>query len=99
MLTSVHLVFSSTRCATQESRAEEISNKLSNLKREEKNRAKKIQDVERTIQNVQADLAKPIQVESMTEIDDEMVRLCPFVECTFPNLWTASPSSKSQRHA
>jgi len=74
-----------------ESRAEEVSNKLSNLKREEKNRAKKIQDVERTIQNVQADLAKPIQVESMTEIDDEMVRLCPFIECTFPNLWTASP--------
>ncbi len=91
MLTSVHLVFSSTRCTTQESRAEEISNKLSNLKKEEKNRAKKIQEVERTIQNVQADLAKPIQVESMTEIDDEMVRLCPFVECTFPNFWTASP--------
>jgi hypothetical protein len=91
MLMSGHLVSSSTHCTTQESRAEEVSNKLSNLKREEKNRAKKIQDVERTIQSVQADLAKPIQVESMTEIDDEMVRLCPFVECTFPNLWSASP--------
>lgn len=59
----------------QESRAEEISNKLSNLKKEEKNRAKKIQEVERTIQKLQEDLEKPVQIENMTEIDDEIVRL------------------------
>lgn len=67
----------------QESRAEEISNKLSNLKKEEKNRAKKIQEVERIIQKLQEDLAKPFQTENMTEIDDEIVRFSAFAKCVF----------------
>lgn len=71
----------------QESRAEEISNKLSNLKKEEKNRAKKIQEVERTIQKLQEDMAKPVQFENMTEIDDEMVRLRIFAKVIFSKLW------------
>jgi hypothetical protein len=66
-------IFSPTGRTMQESRAEEISNRLSNLKKEEKNRAKKIQEVERTIQKLQEDLARPSQVENMTEIDDEIV--------------------------
>ena len=81
---------SSTSRILQESRAEDISNKLSNLKKEEKSRVKKIQDVERTIQSLQADLAEPIEVENMTEIDDETVRLYPFRECAFPDFETAS---------
>lgn len=58
-----------------EARAEEISNSLLNLKKEEKNRAKKIQDIERLVQTLQADLAEPIQVEDMSEIDEEIHRL------------------------
>lgn len=34
---------------------------------------KKIQEFERLVQTLQADLAKPIQVEDMSEIDEEMV--------------------------
>lgn len=76
----------------QESRAEEISNRLSNLKKEEKNRAKKTQEVERTIQKLQEDMAKPVQFENMTQIDDEMVRLRAFVKVIFfPDFGTASP--------
>jgi hypothetical protein len=59
----------------QESQAEETSNKLSNLKKEEKNRAKKIQDMERAISMLQADLEKPVEVESMAAVDEEIVRL------------------------
>jgi len=76
----------------QESRAEEISNRLSNLKKEEKSRAKKTQEVERTIQKLQEDMAKPVQFENMTQIDDEMVRLRAFVKVIFfPDFGTASP--------
>ncbi|KAI0290728.1 P-loop containing nucleoside triphosphate hydrolase protein [Russula brevipes] len=58
-----------------ETRAEEFSNRLSNLKKEEKNRAKKVQDVERVIETLRANLAEPVQVENMSEIDDEIRRL------------------------
>ena len=67
----------------QESRAEEISNRLSNLKKEEKSRAKKTQEVERTIQKLQEDMAKPVQFENMAQIDDEMVRLRAFAKVIF----------------
>jgi structural maintenance of chromosomes protein 5 len=90
-LLSIPLVFSPTGCTMQESRAEEISNRLSNLKKEEKNRAKKIQEVERTIQKLQEDLAKPFQTENMTEIDDEIVRFSAFAKCFFLDFGTASP--------
>ncbi|SRR5260221_7612523 len=82
-LLSIQLVFSPTDRTMQESRAEEISNRLSNLKKEEKNRAKKIQEVERTIQKLQEDLAKPFQIENMTEIDDEIVRFSTFAKFFF----------------
>lgn len=82
----------------QETRAEDISNKLSNLKKEEKSRAKKIQEVERAIQNLQADLTKPIDVENMTQIDDETVRLCPFRKCAFPDFQTSVQRRLNQRH-
>jgi hypothetical protein len=75
------MFFSSTIRIPQETQAEDISNKLSNLKKEEKNRAKKIQDVEKTVQKLQADLERPVEVESMTEVDEETVRppsLCRF---------------------
>ncbi|KAH9983439.1 hypothetical protein BJV74DRAFT_797421 [Russula compacta] len=75
ILASFYLIFSSTGHTTQESRAEEISNRLSNLKKEEKDRAKKIHDVERVVQTLQAELEKPIKVENMTDIDEEMRRL------------------------
>lgn len=71
---SVHLQFSLIDYITQETRAEEISNSLSNLKKEEKSRAKKIQEIERLVQNLQADLAKPIKIEDISEIDEEIVR-------------------------
>jgi hypothetical protein len=70
----------------QETQAEEISNKFSNLKKEEKNRAKKIQDVEKTIQTLQADLEKPVEVENMADVDDEIVRLFTSYICIFPTL-------------
>lgn len=75
------MFFSSTIRIPQETQAEDISNKLSNLKKEEKNRAKKIQDVEKTVQKLQADLERPVEVESMTEVDEETVgppSLCRF---------------------
>jgi structural maintenance of chromosomes protein 5 len=83
---------------TQETRAEEISNSLSNLKKEEKNRAKKIQDIEQLVQKLQADLAKPVQVEDMSEIEEESVCSPPFAKCTFFDFGTASPQSKEQWH-
>jgi hypothetical protein len=52
-----------------------------NLKKEEKNRAKKIQEFERLVQTLQTDLAKPTQVEDMSEIDEEMVCFL-FSNCT-----------------
>lgn len=83
---------------TQETRAEEISNSLSNLKKEEKNRAKKIQDIEQLVQKLQADLAKPVQVEDMSEIEEESVCSPPFAKCTFFDFGTASPQSNEQWH-
>ena len=70
---SVRLRFTLNCCIAQETRAEEISNSLSNLKKEEKSRAKKIQESERRIQLLQEDLAKPIQVEDISEIEEEIV--------------------------
>ena len=67
------MFFSSTIRIPQETQAEDISNKLSNLKKEEKNRAKKIQDVEKTVQKLQTDLERPVEVESMTEVDRKSV--------------------------
>jgi hypothetical protein len=85
-LLSLPLIHSSTLRIPQETQAEEISNKFSNLKKEEKNRAKKIQDVEKTIQTLQADLEKPVEVENMTDVDDEIVRLFTSYICIFPTL-------------
>jgi lipid A disaccharide synthetase len=87
---SVRLEFSLIDCIAQEARAEEISNNLSNLKKEEKNRAKKTQEIERLVQTLQADLAKPIQVEDMSEIDEEIVCFL-FSNCTLIDFGIASP--------
>ena len=95
---SVHLEFSLIGYITQEARAEEISNSLMNLKKEEKNRAKKIQEFERLVQTLQADLAEPIQVEDMSDIDEEIVCLF-FSNCTLIDFGTVPPQSKPQQHA
>ncbi|KAI9442797.1 P-loop containing nucleoside triphosphate hydrolase protein [Lactarius psammicola] len=58
-----------------DTQAEEISNKLSNLKNAEKARAKKIQDVEATVRRLQVDLEKPRDIESMEDIEEEVRRL------------------------
>ncbi len=71
----------------QDTQAEEISNKLSNLKNTEKARAKKIQDIEATVQRLQADLEKPRDVENMDDIEGEVVR-------SFPLLLNASRSNE-----
>jgi len=92
------LEFSLIGCITQEARAEEISNSLSNLKKEEKTRAKKIQEIERLVQTLQADLAEPVQIEDMSEIDDEMVCFL-FSNGTLINFGAAPPQSKPQWHA
>lgn len=84
ILASFYLVFSSTGHTTQETRAEEISNRLSNLKKEEKDRAKKIHDVERVVQTLQAELEKPIKAENMTDIDEEMVCFFSFARKNIP---------------
>lgn len=94
----VHLEFSLIGCITQESRAEEISNSLSNLKKEEKSRAKKIQEIDRLVQTLEADLAEPIEVEDMPEIDEEIVCFL-FSNCTLIDFGTASPQSKPQQHS
>ncbi len=93
-LLSVRLEFSPIGCITQEARAEEISNSLSNLKKEEKNRAKKIQESERAVQNLQADLAKPIPVEDMSEIDEEIVCFLLFQTAPF-RPWDSVASIKA----
>jgi structural maintenance of chromosomes protein 5 len=95
---SVHLQFSLISFITQETRAEEISNNFSNLKKEEKSRTKKIQDIERLVQTLQADLAKPIKVEDISEIEEEIVCFL-FSSCTLIDFETASPQSKPQQHA
>lgn len=92
-LTPGHSELLPTGPITQEMRAEEISCSLSNLKKEEKSRAKKIQDIERQVQVLHADLANPIQVEDMSEIDEEMACFSPFATCTFLDFGTASPQS------
>ena len=79
----------------QETRAEEISNSLSNLKKEEKNRAKKIQDIEQLVQKLQVDLAKPAQVENTSEIEEESVCFPPFA--TAPSL-TSGQRRLNQTH-
>ncbi|KAH9019273.1 P-loop containing nucleoside triphosphate hydrolase protein [Lactarius pseudohatsudake] len=58
-----------------DTQAEEISNKLSNLKNAEKARAKKIQDTEANVRRLQADLEKPRDVESMEDLEEEGRRL------------------------
>ncbi|KAI0287939.1 hypothetical protein B0F90DRAFT_1827934 [Multifurca ochricompacta] len=58
-----------------ETQAEEISNKLSNLKKEEKSRAKRVQELEKGVQMLQADLAKPLEVEDIAAIDEDIRRL------------------------
>jgi len=92
-LLSVRLEFSPIGCITQEARAEEISNSLSNLKKEEKNRAK-IQESERVVQTLQADLAKPIPVEDMPEIDEEIVCFLLFQTAPF-RPWDSVASIKA----
>jgi hypothetical protein len=82
----------------QETQAEEISNKLSNLKKEEKNRAKKIQEVEKTVQTLQADLEKPVKVENMADVDEEIVRLYHFLDLYLSNFGIASSKSRPQPH-
>jgi hypothetical protein len=57
----------------KDTQAEEISNKLSNLKSAENARAKKIRDTEANILRTKAELA-PRDVESIEDIEEESVR-------------------------
>lgn len=57
----------------KDTQAEEISNKLSNLRTAEKTRARKIQDIEANIRKMQAEMA-PRDVENMEDIEEEIVR-------------------------
>jgi hypothetical protein len=67
----------------KDTQAEEISNKLSNLKSAENARAKKIRDTEANILKMKAEVA-PRDVESTEDIEEESVcSLLPFC----PNAW------------
>jgi len=57
----------------KDTQAEEISNKLSNLKTAERTRARKIQDMESNIRKLQAEL-EPRDVENNDDIEEEIVR-------------------------
>jgi hypothetical protein len=59
-------------------------------KKEEKIRAKKVQETERLVQTLHADLAEPIQIEDMSEIDEEMVCFL-FLDCILIDFGTGSP--------
>jgi len=93
-LLSVRLEFSPIGWLHYPGSASWISNSLSNLKKEEKNRAKKIQESERAVQNLQADLAKPIPVEDMSEIDEEIVCFLLFQTAPF-RPWDSVASIKA----
>jgi hypothetical protein len=55
---------------------------------------KKIQEVERLVQNLQVDLAKPIKVEDISEIDEEIVCFL-FSNCTLIDFWDRVASTKA----
>ena len=59
---------------SQENEAEEITNKLDGLKRAEKDRAKKIKDLENQIKKIQDEIDNPPEVEDLQAINNEIVR-------------------------
>ena len=51
-----------------------MTDKLQNLKREEKARVKKIKALETEITKIKLDLEKPVETENMDSINAELVR-------------------------
>ena len=66
-----------TLTALQENEAEEVANKLDGLKRAERDRAKKIKDLENQIRKMQHEVDDPPEVEDLEPINNQIVR-CHF---------------------
>lgn len=58
----------------QENEAEEVSNKLIGLKRAERDRTKKIKDLENQIRNMQNEIENPPKLEDLQAINNQIVR-------------------------
>lgn len=58
----------------QENETEDVTNKLIGLKRAEKDRAKKIKDLENQIKKMQNEIDNPPEVEDLQAINNELVR-------------------------
>ena len=57
----------------QENEAEGVANKLDGLKRAEKDRAKKIKDIENQIRKMQHEIDNPPEVEDLEPINNQIV--------------------------
>lgn len=60
-------------CRYKETDAIELTNKLNDLKKNEKDRLRKIQDIQSKIEQMQHDLDNPPEIEDMTAIEQDMV--------------------------
>lgn len=58
----------------QENEAEELTMKIDNLKKTEKERIKKIRAYEADLERMEAELKKPVQVEREEDVQAEIVR-------------------------
>lgn len=57
----------------QENEAEDVTNRLDGLKRAEKDRAKKIKDLENQLRKMQDELDNPPKLEDLEAINNEIV--------------------------
>lgn len=58
----------------QENEAEEVTNRLDGLKRAEKDRAKKIKDLENQVRKMQNEIDNPPEMEDLEAINNAIVR-------------------------
>jgi hypothetical protein len=72
--TSFSLFISNTTACIQENEAEELTMKLDLLKKEEKERGKKIKNLEADIVKVKAEIDNPVKLEKVEVLIEEAVR-------------------------
>ena len=74
----------------QESQAEDLKNKLDNLKKTEKNRLKKIENLEKEIARIQHQIDNPPEFEDVNALNSEIVshtayEYWQYLKCSFQN--------------
>jgi hypothetical protein len=62
-----------------------VTDKLQNLKKEEKARIKKIKTLETEIAKIKSDLEKPVETENMDDLNAELVRFTWHLGLTVPH--------------